>query len=390
MPPRNHHIRASLTKSGEGKIRLFYNDGDVANATMFLDCGGTGLIDPAEDPDLLTQLTNDGGELDLLVEGCTPGEVELEWTYEFPADFCPGCQVSDVLKMTVMKVDLDIDSDIDEGFGPPDRDAALEDAIEDDSTKPGKFICVNDDDSDNDGIPDYADGFDRDGQIGTPDDLSANDDFFQLIVELPELIDLSVARLKITYKDSDPASVSHTGAVWAPGSGFLRIWKKDGNESRDKNSANASSNPGDYVPAGEYDDLSSLGLSGATRTVTLYVEGVDHETATIEDRQIKIEVDPDGPGPAVFVCPDAVLTTVIKADLDGDGNHDGTVTDSAEEEAGEDVLPGVIALCNIDDDDQDGNKDSQGVETGTVDSAGGNNDFDDFAPIWPTTITLPR
>ena len=52
----------SLTKSGEGEIRLFYNEGDVANAKMFFDCGGTGLIDPAT---LLDKITSHGGQLDL-------------------------------------------------------------------------------------------------------------------------------------------------------------------------------------------------------------------------------------------------------------------------------------------------------------------------------------
>ncbi|MEO5367581.1 MAG: hypothetical protein H7831_14745 [Magnetococcus sp. WYHC-3] len=222
----------------------------------------------------------------------------------------------------VLKVDLDVDSDNDEGFGAPDRDPVLEDAIEADSTKPGKFVGVNDDDSDGDGIPDYADGYNWDGASGTvaeqKDDASTQDDFIQLIVELPEPIDLSVANLKITYSDSDPASVTHSGtpAVWAPGSGKLRIWKKDGNQIRNKNSAKATSNPGDYVPAGEYADVSKLGLSGSTRTVTLYVEGVD-KSAVIGDQEIKIETDPDGAGSAGYVCSDTIRSTVLKVDLDG-------------------------------------------------------------------------
>ena len=39
------------------------------------------------------------------MEGCTPGEVELEWTYQFPADFSSACRVSDVVKMTIFKVE---------------------------------------------------------------------------------------------------------------------------------------------------------------------------------------------------------------------------------------------------------------------------------------------
>ena len=255
--------------------------------------------------------------------GVASFEVEISTDY--------GIIAKDRVKVSVIRVDLDIDSDNDEGFGAPDRDLVLEDAIEDDSTKPGKLVCVNDDDSDGDGIPDYADGFDWDGASGTADeqkdDASANDDFVQIIVELPEPIDLSVAKLKITYNDSDPVGVTHSGtpAVWAPGSDKLRIWKKDGNQSRNKNSAKATRSPGDYVPAGEYDDVSKLGLSNSTRTVTLYVEGVD-KSAVIGDQEIKIEIDPYGSGAAGYICSDAVRITVVKVDIAMDGNRDGTIS----------------------------------------------------------------
>ncbi|MCP4365610.1 MAG: hypothetical protein GY800_09980 [Planctomycetes bacterium] len=70
----------------------------------------------------------------------------------------------------------------------------------------------------------------------------------------------------------------------------------------------------------------------------------------------------------------------IRLDLDGDGNHDGHV-DNAVDDGLENTLPGVITLCNCDDDDKDGNKDNEGPEAGTIDNRPGHNDFDDLAPI---------
>ena len=53
-------------------------------------------------------------------------------------------------------VELDIDSDNNNGSGNPDESAA-EEAIEKASLLPGKFVFANIDDDDKDGIPDYAD-----------------------------------------------------------------------------------------------------------------------------------------------------------------------------------------------------------------------------------------
>lgn len=63
---------------------------------------------------------------------------------------------SKLIPMTVLDIDLDIDSDNDNGFGLPSRND-YEDMLEDNPTLPGKFIAVNDDDSDGDGLIDWAD-----------------------------------------------------------------------------------------------------------------------------------------------------------------------------------------------------------------------------------------
>ena len=53
-----------------------------------------------------------------------------------------------------------------------------------DAGHPGKIIIVNDNDDDGDGIPDFADGFNRDGANGTADeqkdDMNAEEHFVPL------------------------------------------------------------------------------------------------------------------------------------------------------------------------------------------------------------------
>ena len=277
----------SLVKTGEGEIRLFYNDGDVANATMFFDCGGTGLIDPAEDPDLLTQLTNHGGKLDLLVEGCTPGEVELEWTYEFPGDFCPGCTVSDVVKMTVMKVDLDIDSDNDDGYDMPEADKDEDDREMDD---PGKIVLVNDDDDDEDGLTDFND--DEISEMGSvPVEL-----FSPVIFKVPADMDTDHASITLSY-DASPPFEAPTGA--------LRLWTKRGNVRRNPSPLKKG---GDYVAPDRY-TASELGLDGSS-SCKWYVEGVS-KSELPGDKTLDVCLQA---GAVVFA--DSVKLTVADVDIE--------------------------------------------------------------------------
>jgi hypothetical protein len=92
--------------------------------------------------------------------------------------------------------DLDIDSDNSAGaYGGPDRTDG-EDRIEDDASLPGKIIAVNDGDSDGDGIPDFADGYDLDKNDFNDVD-SAGDRFVPLVLELPAGTDLSAMRVTV-------------------------------------------------------------------------------------------------------------------------------------------------------------------------------------------------
>ncbi len=294
-------------ESGDGAVRLF-TDGQFVEVGTFVNNGDYEYMLAGQS--LWYWLSNQDRKF--WVEGLVSGEVIL--VYELYLNQCMVHQ--DKVRLTVMKVDLDIDSDNNNGFGAPGR-TFDEDQIEDksgDANYPGKIVVVNDNDDDNDGIPDFADGF---NQFGGTSNQTAGEDFVPLVLELPEPIDLTKAKLKITYSDSDPGGVTRTGsgtqAVYTPASGHLRIWTKDGAVARNKVSVQAGT-PGDYVPSDTYEDISKLGFSGATRVVTLYVEGITN-SAAVADQQIKVEVDPDGSGSVGFLCGDAVRMTVIQIDL---------------------------------------------------------------------------
>ncbi len=210
-------------------------------------------------------------------------------------------------------VDLDIDSDNNNGLGPPDRSVA-EDGIEDDPALPGKFVGTNVGDKDADGVPDFADGFNWDGVLGNGDDVNAQDGFTPLVLEAEAGVDLNVAKFKFSYSASDPSGVTlDANGTYSPAEGHSRIWKKDGALARDKAKANEG---GDYVAPEVYTGV-QLGLTGQTRVVTLYVEAIA-PSSTPGDQRIAVEVDPDGDGPADFGYSDAVRATVRWVDAEVD------------------------------------------------------------------------
>jgi hypothetical protein len=284
----------------------------------------------------------------LLIEGIRPstqfGDTEI-LVYVDP-DGCYGPQgfaYMDAVRVTCVRIDLDVDSDNTNGFELPAR-TDYEDQIEDAASKPelpGKFVQVNDNDDDGDGIPDFADGFNLDDEEDNEDDQTAGEKFVPLILEIPNplwhLPDVAQnGEVTFTYSASDPALVTKdpaTGAYslpspeheWDP-SFKLRIWRKNGNQPRNKNSAAATENPGDFIPTGTAIKLSALGLSAGTKIITLYVEALDHTTGTQPER-IQVAFDPDGaPGPLPALCTDAVRVRCIRLEF--------VIPDSYDEETG--------------------------------------------------------
>jgi hypothetical protein len=237
---------------------------------------------------------------------------------------------TDLVRVCVA-MDASIDSDND---GRIERFADGDDErIEDDSDKPGKIVLANNDDDDNDGVPDFADGF---LWRGTQHVNRNEDDFVPLefrvcvgvLLPSEQIMDEDKACVRISYVNnqgastaSDPAGVNRSATppyVYTPVEGSLRLWKRPGTWARDARPANTVTNDpddvgGHYVPAGEY-TFTQLGLldsigSGVCSTI-LYVEGV-RTSAARADHRIIFEVDPDGPeGPAPYIAADVVRVTV--------------------------------------------------------------------------------
>ncbi|WP_165073867.1 fibronectin type III domain-containing protein [Paludisphaera rhizosphaerae] len=225
--------------------------------------------------------------------------------------------VAQIFSVTSPMVDLDVDSD---NSGTVDR-SPEEDRIEADEKRTGYLIAVETEDDDRDGVPGFADGYNRDGNAGNADDSAgANQKFGRMFLEIPQSFDLSNVKIRITYLYSDPSVVSvNADGKYIPDGGRLRIWTKDASAARNPAAASAS---GDFVPSGVYDP-SQLGLSGSKRTIPLFLEGIAAGSV-----DILVEIDPDGAGPAGYVTRDSVLVRVVNVDLDVNGN--GSLLDAVD------------------------------------------------------------
>lgn len=170
-------------------------------------------------------------------------------------------------------LDLDIDSDNDDSFDQPSRSRDENDAEDVPGTN-GKLLFVNDDDIDEDGIPDYADGFDLRSE--DPDDNeSLGDDFAPLVLELHALPDSHNTKIIFEYEASDPLAsevvhIPHATYVALPEEGALRIWTKPPDESR---FGSGLSTGGNFIESGEEYTLSQLGYVD-DEPLTLWVEAV--------------------------------------------------------------------------------------------------------------------
>ncbi len=224
-----------------------------------------------------------------------------------------GTECKDVVRLTVVQVDLDVDSDntnpaVD--FGPQRNQG--EDDIEDKDDLSGRIVWVNNNDDDRDNVADFGDGYNLDAANPNDDANADEEGFVRMVFEVPPTVDLTLAQVRITYPASDPAgaTVITTPPNIAPAAGNLRIWTENGNSAR--NSGVIPS--GDFVPGGGTYAASALGLSNAMRIVNLWLEGI-RPSAMIGDQRILFEIDPDGPnGPADF-CGDAVRVTVSQLEI---------------------------------------------------------------------------
>jgi len=319
------NVRVSSTVLGAGTVTLSIPEGS-ARVRLWADPAKQKLLG-----------TGDGGSwqfptevlpAQVFVEGVAASSGPADVSLHLACKNASGERYSDDVRLTVVAVDLDVDSDNNNGLDPPAR-TPDEDRIEDAQpsvSQPGKYGLANDNDDDRDAIPDFADGYNRDS-ANADDNANANERFVLWCSSCPEGSTCPKARLKFTYSASDPVGVTTEGAVpevrYTPAAGHFRLWNRDGAVSRNMASI-AASPPGDFVPSAvvlEPAQLALLGFSATKRDVKLYLEGINASKA-IGDQRILVEVDPDGPGPLDFIANDAVRVTAVKIDLwdaaDGD------------------------------------------------------------------------
>ncbi len=294
----------------EGDFKLVYPEDKIGvfahkDKTGFL---GTGSILPAAGKPWILYLegrraSSRARDVDLVVEQSVGGE--------------PGCSV--MTNITIINVDLDIDSDNSGPFDPPQR-TPEEDQIEASFRLPGKYMVVNDGDVNGDGIPNFADGYDCPAS-GNPRRPGACGPFVPIVVSIPRCLDPARVALKFEYNASDPASVTVAGSPpqYTPADGDLRIWARDGTEARDRSLFGApyQLHPGDYVAPGIYCGTAF----GHTRP--LYVEAIQPGL-----QEIIVSLDPDGTNALLgFECSDTIRYTTLKVDLDIDSDNDGVIDD---------------------------------------------------------------
>ncbi|MFN7811972.1 MAG: hypothetical protein ACK5SI_04840 [Planctomycetia bacterium] len=206
------------------------------------------------------------------------------------------------IKNVAPGLDLDVDSDNDNRLNTPERD---DDEEKKEPTTP-KRIVVNDNDTDRDSVPDYADW------------AIADKRFTPLVVQIPAKQPIAGMQLTVSYPASDPGRVGPdrrlpADSVEQP----LRIWTKNASENRNIHSVIAG---GHFVPAGTIDDLTTLGFTDANRTVELYVEGVA-ATAGVS-QSISITLTVPGKPPESDLVTVVVVSNTLVIGIDG--------TDSAE------------------------------------------------------------
>ncbi|MBU0681412.1 MAG: alpha/beta hydrolase [Proteobacteria bacterium] len=236
-------------------------------------------------------------------------------------------------------VDLDVDSDNNNGLNLPDR-LPSEDELENSPSSIdaslrtiGKIMGVHKGDADGDKLPDVIDfEYHANGTEPPPG-------FVPMVFQIPATVDKDKAKVRFVYSASDPdgdkaivegETVYDTTYQLPPG--HLRIWKVD-NSKAARNVSDVNKTDGQFInsyskdPSAEYDFAKLVNPAipqENDHTVTLFVEGVRATTAP-QDQKILVQVDPDGDGGSGFISADSVNVSVVEMELAVDLNRDGAV-----------------------------------------------------------------
>ena len=267
-PPPNELSRGAILPIGGSRVSLIADVPAGRMATLAIAkgadkvlvyrdaTGGTPVLEQGRESMLIVG----GGSLELFYVEATalsliPGDIQFRLTTSGGTSI-----LTETVVATAVRVDLDIDSNNDGSIDPNDGPNGTDDWIENTTSKP---LVVNDNDSDLDGVPDYADW------------SIAGKRFTPLIIRVPASLPLASMQLSVSYAASAPDLIKPDYRL-PPGSADrpLRIWTRNA-MNREPASVTAG---GSFVPEGRFADLTTLGFTDVIRTVELYVEGI-HTTA---------------------------------------------------------------------------------------------------------------
>lgn len=191
--------------------------------------------------------------------------------------------------LSILVLDLDVDSDNTEGYDAPAGDEDEEEIEDETEQELSKLVVLNIGDRDGDGAPGFADGMDLD-PLSEQDDESLLDRFVPMRLTISDGFDFEKDRIAFSYSGSDPGAIVVTpreggGAHYLAAPGALRLWLKDGAETRNPASA---ADEGDFVaPNVEY-TAAELGLEGDEGgVIQLWVEAIE-PSAALGDHRIVV------------------------------------------------------------------------------------------------------
>lgn len=259
-------------------------------------------------------------------------------------------------------LDLDIDSNNSDGFNAPER-SRNEELIEDLGAGidyPGKIIQINNGDTDADGVPDFADGMNVFGNDGA----DAGGRFVPLVLEIAGTYEPANIEIRFSYNEADPQTMTRSGEgtddnpyVYQAPSGRLRLWKVDGDVSR--NIAEVSTSGGHYIKSGAIYTGTYL---GSGNIITLFAEGIN-KSASPGDEKVLVEAREKGSAGG-WNMHDEVRVTLLDIGIDPDFNRDGAID---EQDRGRVSENKPWRFWINDDDDGDSDK-----------TRGLNDDYNDF------------
>jgi len=169
-------------------------------------------------------------------------------------------------------LDVDIDSDNNNGFELPDR-TLLEEASELSEKMPGKRIRINTGDVNQNKIPDFAEF-----EYVTKDGVRIEKKFVPFVVEIPDHIPIDGSTLEFQYSGSDPLALKieddpdHQGEkIYTAAEGFQRIWITNATVKRNPQGLKQN---GDYIAPNDIYSLLQLGFRQRRRIKTFYIEAI--------------------------------------------------------------------------------------------------------------------